>query len=119
MYKLLRDKKTKRVKELIINHLGVVTDNRVLNNITIKIVGVRVYKHSILNSNKISLDVEVSGTLFVYGDMKDVKDTSVSPRKKNSKIRNFFTIKAITNKLSYVYGNASWMNIEIDKIKYV
>lgn len=119
MYKLLRDKKTYRLKKLIVNHLGVVTDNKFLNNITIKIVGIRVYKHSVINISKISLDVEVCGTLIVYGKTKDVKDTSISSRKKNSKIRSYYTIKSIGNRLSYVYGNAPFMNIEINKIKYV
>ena len=43
--------------------------------------------------------VEVSGTIRVYGDQIDVKDMSKSVRKKNSRIRSYFTIKSISNKL--------------------
>ncbi len=119
MYKLLRDKKTKRRKELVINYLGVIKDNKGLNDTTIKIVGIRVYKHSLFKSGKIVIDVDVSGTIRVYGDQIDVKDASRSARKKNSRIRSFFIIKSISDRLSYVYGIEYCVNIEIGKIKYV
>ena len=115
--KLIRDTKTKRLKQLILNNLGEIYPRHFLHRYQLKITGLRLYKSTFRYS--VSVDVEVSGSFSCFGGYRDANDTSLGVRKRNNYVRSWFTSDAIRRKLGYILPKKYLNDVSISKIKYV